>query len=212
MLVQRSVTVPAARQINTPTKVKKSCYRSQPNAGHTKKFLANREQQQLNRTTDFSGQSCRARPLAALSAVKIDASVAMTAPKSKHIACAWLRGKKNTHAGRGLQPSAALSPVDIVRAACLEETRACSMCHSQRFRWYHATSEIKLPSRDRSRYYPARTALTIALALLKSILPGKRSFSAAITFPMSFTLVAPTSFTTPAIAALASDSDICLGR
>jgi hypothetical protein len=126
MLVQRWVTVPAAHRINTPTKVKKSCYRSQPNAGHTKKFLANREQQQLNRTTDFSGQSCRPQPLATLSAVKIDASGAMTAPKSKHIACAWLTGKKNAYTGRAPQPSAALSPVDIIRAACLEETRRVS--------------------------------------------------------------------------------------
>lgn len=70
----------------------------------------------------------------------------------------------------------------------------------------------KSPEPDRARFYPARIAFTIALALLKSILPAWRSFSAAITLPMSFTLVAPTSFTTSAIAAFASASDICLGR
>jgi len=60
--------------------------------------------------------------------------------------------------------------------------------------------------------YDLSSSFTLALALAKSSRPAKRSFSAAITRPMSFIPWALISRTRAAMAAPASRSDIGLGR
>lgn len=63
---------------------------------------------------------------------------------------------------------------------------------------------------QRRRYF--NSDLTAPLALPKSILPAKRSFSTPITLPISLGPAAPVSWMTAVMAALTSASLICLGR
>src|ERR1700692_598388 len=57
--------------------------------------------------------------------------------------------------------------------------------------------------------HPVSAALTMPLALPKSICPAYFAFKALITLPMSFIPAAPVSAIAAAIAALTSASDIC---
>jgi len=60
--------------------------------------------------------------------------------------------------------------------------------------------------------YPASSLFTSALALEKSMRPEKRSLSAAMVRPISFSVAASSSLISAEMASPASRSDKCLGR
>ena len=64
----------------------------------------------------------------------------------------------------------------------------------------------------RAAYFLFSSSLILPLALPKSILPAKRSFSAAMARPMSFMVSALISCSSDEMADPASTSDICCGR
>ena len=72
-------------------------------------------------------------------------------------------------------------------------------------------SYMQQKRKKRANDYPASSFFTMALALLKSMCPAKRSFSAAMVRPMSLIVAASSSLISPEMASPASISDKCFG-
>ena len=108
--------------------------------------------------------------------------------------------------------SAVAGSIEEQSAANLEISNNVENAAKETSKIVAVLGEVADAGRSRRGYFLLSSSLILPLALPKSILPAKRSLSAAMARPMSFMVSALISCSSAEMAEPASASDICCGR